>query len=107
MDKDFETIYRENAFVIMKFLLKLGCVYEVAEDIVQDTFVKAITYIDSFKGESSLTTWLCQIARNTYRVLLGNDYSQIASRYNKSESWARVTFYRAKLKIQEKYFNQI
>lgn len=33
------------------------------EEIVQDTFVKAFGAIDSFRGESSLRTWLFTIAR--------------------------------------------
>lgn len=159
MDRDFELIYRDNVILVLKFLLKIGCKYEIAEDIVQDTFVKAISHIDTFKEESSLSTWLCQIARNTYysylkknmnnrfenidqiidqpllvedtservkdildvlkyieepyqsvfayRILLNLDYAQIAKKYSKSDSWARVTFYRAKIKIQDIYFNKI
>lgn len=35
-----------------------------AEDVVQDTFLKAITRIDAFEGRSSLGTWLYRIAYN-------------------------------------------
>src|SRR3979411_2280058 len=33
-----------------------------AEDVVQETYVRAFTHLDSFRGESSLATWLARIA---------------------------------------------
>lgn len=35
-----------------------------AEDIVQDSWVTAMTAIQSYEGRASLKTWLCQIVRN-------------------------------------------
>lgn len=35
------------------------------EDIVQDTFLKAYTKLESFQRQSSFYTWLCRIAINT------------------------------------------
>ena len=35
-----------------------------AEDVVQETYVRAFTHLESFRGASSLTTWLCRIAIN-------------------------------------------
>jgi RNA polymerase sigma-70 factor (ECF subfamily) len=35
-----------------------------AEDVVQETYVRAFTHLDSFRGESSLATWLARIAMN-------------------------------------------
>src|SRR6185312_3189890 len=35
-----------------------------AEDVVQETYVRAFTHLDSFRGDSSLTTWLSRIAMN-------------------------------------------
>ena len=35
-----------------------------AEDVVQETYVRAITHLDGFRGESSLSTWLARIAIN-------------------------------------------
>jgi RNA polymerase sigma-70 factor, ECF subfamily len=35
-----------------------------AEDVVQDTYVRAFTHLESFRGESSLATWLARIAMN-------------------------------------------
>lgn len=38
-----------------------------AEDIVQETFIKVFKYMKTFKGESSLYTWIYKIAQNTLR----------------------------------------
>lgn len=44
-----------------------------AEDIVQDTFMKAIDKIDQFRGEASFGTWLYSIALNQTRMALAKD----------------------------------
>lgn len=35
-----------------------------AEDVVQETYIRALTHLDGFRGESSLSTWLSRIAIN-------------------------------------------
>ena len=54
-----------------KDLLRICCVYlrdrTVAEDVVQETFLKAYRNLDSFRGESSEKTWLMRIAINCCR----------------------------------------
>ena len=35
-----------------------------AEDVVQETWVRAFTHLDSFRGHSSFATWLSRIAMN-------------------------------------------
>lgn len=47
-------------------LLRMCCLYlrdrSLAEDAVQETFIKAYQALDSFRGESSEKTWLMRIA---------------------------------------------
>ena len=43
---------------------------EDADDIVQETLLKAIDNIDRFRGEASFGTWLYSIALNQTRALL-------------------------------------
>lgn len=35
-----------------------------AEDVVQETYVRAFTHLDGFRGDSALATWLARIAMN-------------------------------------------
>ena len=67
---EFEAAYRENAAVLLRFLRSIGCPEQDAEDVVQDTFVKAMLNIGSFRGESSLAVWLCSIAKRTWYTKL-------------------------------------
>ena len=52
-------------------LLRLCFIYlhdkALAEDAVQETFLKAYKSLSSFRGESSAKTWLTRIAMNTCR----------------------------------------
>ena len=41
--------------------------YDVAEDIFQETWIRVIRHINSFRGDAKFSTWLFQIARNVYR----------------------------------------
>jgi RNA polymerase sigma-70 factor, ECF subfamily len=41
-----------------------------AEDILQNTFLNALTHLPSFEGRSSLATWLYRIAANEALMLL-------------------------------------
>lgn len=51
-----ETVYR----LIAKIVLDEG----VAQELTQDTFMKACTKIHQYKGTASFKTWLCRIAVN-------------------------------------------
>lgn len=46
---------------------------DMAEEITQNTFFKAIQSADSFRGNCAIKTWLCQIARNDYISRLRKD----------------------------------
>ncbi len=126
-----------------------------AQDVTQETFLKAMKASGSFEGDSSLYTWLCVIAKNIWlnrckkqgreveldeklkssessfeqlleekdmsmhihRVLHSLDesykevfslrvfgelpFSDIAKLFQKTESWARVTYHRARKMIYE------
>lgn len=130
-----------------------------AQDITQETFLKAMKSYGKFEGNSSLYTWLCAIAKNLWlnnckkynREILPEDihgmqnenqvaiehkfleketalhihkvlhsmhepykevfslrvfgqlsFGEIAGLFSKTESWARVTYHRARKMICEK-----
>lgn len=56
-----EQLVTENADFLLSFALKKIKDRELAKDLVQDTFLAAISNLDTFKGESSLRTWLASI----------------------------------------------
>jgi len=63
---EFETFHGE----LKSFLLRMTASIQDAEDILQDTYIKAHTKMDTFRGESSLKTWIFSIASNLARDLL-------------------------------------
>lgn len=148
---EYEAVYR--------YVLSL-CRNEVeAQDITQETFLKAMKSSGKFEWGSSLYTWLCAIAKNLWfnnckkynREILPEDmasvqnkmqvpveqnlfekdttmhihrilhnlpepykevfslrmfgqlsFAEIAGLFSKTESWARVTYHRARKMIGEK-----
>ena len=56
--------------------------HEVAEDLVQDTFVSAFKNYQNFRGESAFKTWITSILRN--KIF---DYYRKNSRTPKNESF--------------------
>lgn len=165
---NFKDIYESYARKVYRYLLSLVGDVQTAEELTQETFYKALIHINSFKGDSSLFTWLCRIGRNLwYNQLrsqkhlsrnadvldvldsldtLGSQspvsenflnrlfdreqailvhkvlhtlsepykevfslkvfgelkYKEIAEIFGKTESWAKVTYYRAKEQIVKK-----
>jgi len=55
---------------LKSFLLRMTASVQDAEDILQDTYLKAHAKLDTFRGESSLKTWIFSIASNLARDLL-------------------------------------
>lgn len=153
---DFEEWYAKYYGDVYKFTLSLCHNEAEAEELTQNAFFKALTSIDSFKGECSVYAWLCQIAKNSYftqykrkkrfaaqempetaggtepeqtvltqesamelhralhdmeepykevimlRIFGELSFARIAELFGKTETWARVTYHRGKLKLKEK-----
>ena len=65
-DRDFEKLYRQHFDPVYRFALSLTLDEHRAEEITQNTFFKALQTIDDFRGECSVKTWLCTIAKNLF-----------------------------------------
>ena len=63
---EFDEIYVRYFGDVYRFLLKLSGNRDLAEELTSETFFKAMKAIDGFRGQCSLSVWLCQIAKNTY-----------------------------------------
>ena len=68
--EDINKLYDIYAKDIYKFIMSIALNHEVAEDIMQSTFLNAIKSIHTFKGHSSVKTWLFGIAKNEYYTYL-------------------------------------
>src|SRR5215218_2555575 len=61
-----ERLVTEQYPRIYRLLRHLTGAVEVAEDLTQQTFLKAWGALASFRGEASLSTWLHRIAYHEY-----------------------------------------
>ncbi|TJY40857.1 sigma-70 family RNA polymerase sigma factor [Cohnella pontilimi] len=50
---------------VWNYAFALSGTRDMADDIMQDVFFKALKHLDTFRGESSMKTWLLKITRNT------------------------------------------
>lgn len=156
-----DEIYEKYSKLVYNYLNSLCGNREIAEELTQETFYKAIKGINKFRSECKINTWLCQIAKNEWKdylvkekkikqVSIDNDdyiegllidkslenyvvereelinlykeihklddktkevfllrikgelsFKEIAEILGKSEEWARITFYRGKIKLIE------
>ena len=156
--QDIEQVYREYFDIVNKYLFCLTRNADIAEELTQETFYRAVKKINTYKGNSKISVWLCQIAKNLwfdycrkskrfskeneqelineqmidtteeqviskdekislYRKMQKLDektreviylritgelsFKEIGMILNKTENWARVTFYRGKQKLKE------
>lgn len=155
---DFEDIYKEHFFSVYKYILSLCRDTDLAEEVTQETFYRAMESFGRFRGECSVFVWLCQIAKHTYfrhtkrqkrlrpmetsvpaekvpgpeawfldsetarllhrflhemdepykevftlRIFGELPFQQIGELFGKTDSWARLVFYRAKNALRRKY----
>lgn len=66
MSSDMEKYYKENGRKVFLYLMTLCENADTAEELTQETFYRALRSVNKYKGESSVYTWLCGIARNAW-----------------------------------------
>ncbi len=59
----FEEFFNGYFARVYRFALARAGSDDAAEEITQETFVKAMRHLASFRGDSALITWLCAICR--------------------------------------------
>ena len=138
--KDLDTVYRQHAQTVYKFLLSQCRDPQTAEELTQETFYQAVRSIDRFDGGCKVSVWLCQIAKHLWyqhlrkanretelpeeaelplvpsaeeeavsrsgqldllRRVGGLSFREIGDVLGKTETWARVTFYRGKERLKQ------
>jgi RNA polymerase sigma-70 factor (ECF subfamily) len=65
----FEELYRENISRVYLLCLRMCGDQSLAEELAQETFIRAWQKLGSFRGDSAFTTWLHRV---TVNVVLGD-----------------------------------
>ena len=63
MKKEIEEYYDMYGQKVYAYLLSICREPDTAQELTQETFCQAIKSLDRFKGDCSVCTWLCQIAK--------------------------------------------
>lgn len=61
-----EILVREHQSGLYSYILRLSGRADVAEDVVQEAFIRALTHLDRFDSRFRFTTWLFTIARRVF-----------------------------------------
>jgi len=67
---EFARLVDEYSSPIYRLGLRMLGNPQDAEDVLQNTFINALTHIQNFEGRSSLATWLYRIASNEALMLI-------------------------------------
>lgn len=62
--KAFEALVEHYSSTLYWQIRRMVLIHEDADDVLQNTFIKAWTNITAFRGEAKLSTWLYRIAYN-------------------------------------------
>ena len=63
---DFEEMYRAYFKDVYRYVCGLSADAVIAEEVTQESFLKALKAIDRFDGRTDIRAWLFSIAKNTY-----------------------------------------
>ena len=72
-----EQLYRENAKIVYHYIMSLCHDPVLAEDLTQETFLRAFQSLERFNGSCKLSTWLCQIGKHVYYQYLAKNKREI------------------------------
>jgi RNA polymerase sigma-70 factor (ECF subfamily) len=76
---EFARLVEANSSDIYRLALKILNDAQDAEDVLQETFIKALRSLPTFEGRSSLSTWLYRIAVNEALMLVRKRRPESAS----------------------------
>ncbi|MBR1822606.1 MAG: sigma-70 family RNA polymerase sigma factor [Ruminococcus sp.] len=66
MSEEMKKYYEEYGRKVFLYLMTLCSDPDTAEELTQETFYQAIKNVGKYKGESSVYTWLCGIAKKVW-----------------------------------------
>ena len=81
---DMDQIYRTYERMVYQFLYMRTHDAHWSQDLLQETFLRAVTSISRYDGSCKLSVWLCQIARHVLwqelRKRGKTDFAELADR---------------------------
>ncbi len=75
----FSAIIKKYSEPLYWHIRRMVLSHDDANDLLQNTFLKAWSNIDKFRGEAQISTWLYRIAVNETLTFIGKNKSEIIS----------------------------
>jgi RNA polymerase sigma-70 factor (ECF subfamily) len=66
MREELGRIYEEHARSVYRYLFSLTRDADLAEELTQETFYRAVNSLRRYDGSCKISVWLCQIARHIW-----------------------------------------
>ena len=63
---DMDSVYQEYASLVYRFLYSYTRDVEWSQELMQETFLRAVGSISRYDGSCKLSVWLCQIAKHVW-----------------------------------------
>lgn len=63
---EMDSIYKEHAQMVFRYLMSLCKEEQLADELTQETFYRAIKSSNRYDGTCKISTWLCQIAKHVW-----------------------------------------
>lgn len=64
--QNMDDLYRDYFQFVFKYLFCLTHEADLSEELTQETFYQALRTYEHFRGDSKVSTWLCQIAKHLW-----------------------------------------
>ena len=94
---EIERAYNSHAQDVYKYLLSLTHDEDMAEEMTQETFFRAIRTIGKYDGSCKLSVWLCQIAKHIWYQWLDKrkrqNHAELTDEIQDSESPEILTLF--------------
>src|SRR5687768_3972567 len=90
-DEAFRLIFAQHHKFIFRFLYGMVGEHHLAEDLTQETFMRAYWGMNTLRGESKLSTWLCGIAKNVALNTLRDRHQEFSTIEIDDQSVANIS----------------
>ena len=90
--QEFKVLYEQHRERLLNRMTVVVRNRETAEDVAAVAFAAAFERLDTYRGEASFYTWLCAIAMNRARRLMGRDRSVSLDALTKTEAQEPTVF---------------
>lgn len=81
-----DELYKQNSKIVYHFLYSRCHDVQLAQDLTQETFLRAYQSLERYDGSCKISTWLCQIAKHLFYQYLQKNGREIPVEIEEQQS---------------------